>query len=130
MEITGGEPDVVFLSGELCFVDCSGESPAGRRSVCYDLEGLASRKDHPPKHNAVDMAAEMGVQLLNEMQYLELQGLEVLDRKTSSWINTPDEIRNEGGALFGDRRFGRVFIYHNGAQSYYSVRGFRALLKL
>jgi len=133
MEITGGEPDVVAfdqLSGEYVFYDCSAESPKGRRSVCYDLEGLESRKEHQPENNAVDMAAAMGLELLTEDEYRALQQLGQFDVKTSSWIVTPPEIRKLGGALFGDRRYDHVFIYHNGAQSYYAARGFRGSLKV
>ena len=133
MERTGGEPDVVSYdkkTGEYIFVDCSPESPGGRTSVCYDREGWESRKEHRPKNNAMDMAATMGVEMLDEEQYRELQELGNFDMKTSSWVKTPAEVRKLGGALFGDRRFGRVFIYHNGAQSYYSGRGFRASLRV
>lgn len=133
MERTGGEPDLVGhdrKTGEYVFFDCSPESPKGRVSVCYDREGLESRKDHPPKNTAMDMAAEMGIELLTEEQYRELQELGEFDLKTSSWLQTPPEMRKLGGALFGDRRFGRVFFYHNGAQSYYSVRGFRGWLRV
>lgn len=133
MERTGGEPDVVGRdesSGEFLFADCSAESPKGRTSVCYDREGLESRKEHKPRHNAMDMAAEMGVELLTEEQYRMLQRLGEFDTKTSSWIATPADIRELGGALFGDRRFGHVFVYHNGAQSYYSARGFRASVRV
>jgi len=133
MEITGGEPDVVGYdkeTGEYIFYDCSAESPKGRRSTCYDLEGLESRKEHQPENNAVDMAATMGVELLTEEQYRFLQQLGKFDIKTSSWIVTPPEIRKLGGALFGDRRYDHVFVYHNGAQSYYAARGFRGLLKV
>lgn len=133
MERTGGEPDVVgrdSKTGEYIFFDCSPESPKGRASVCYDREGLESRKEHKPKNNAIDMAAAMGVELLTEEQYLELQKLAEFDLKTSSWLKTPAEMRKLGGALFGDRRFGRVFFYHNGAQSYYSGRGFRGWLRV
>lgn len=129
MEKTGGEPDVVgrdAKTGAMLFFDCSPESPKGRVSLCYDREGLESRKEHPPKGTAMDMAAAMGVELLTEEQYGELQKLESFDLKTSSWLKTPTEMRKLGGALFGDRRFGRVFFYHNGAQSYYGARGFRA----
>lgn len=132
MEVTGGEPDVVDLgegSDEICFVDCSEESPDGRRSVCYDREGLESRKAHKPDHTADEMAKAMGINLLTEDQYRKLQEFGPFDSKTSSWLKTPDEMRKLGGALFGDYRFGRVFIYHNGAQSYYAARGFRGLLK-
>ncbi len=133
MEETGGEPDVVSFdkkAGEYIFYDCSAESPKGRRSVCYDQEALESRKEHKPKNSAVGMAAEMGIELLTEEQYHQLQELEKFDTKTSSWIVTPTDIRQLGGAIFGDRRFGRVFIYHNGAESYYGARGFRGSLKV
>ena len=133
MEETGGEPDVIGFdkkSGEYIFCDCSPESPKGRRSVCYDLEALESRKEHKPKHSAVGMAREMGVELLTKEQYHVLQELGEFDTKTSSWAVTPDDIRERGGALFGDRRFGHVFIYHNGAESYYGARGFRGRVKV
>ena len=133
MEATGGEPDVVGLNattGEYLFVDCSPESPAGRTSVCYDREGLESRKEHKPRHTAMDMAAEMGIELLTPEQYQELQRLGEFDRKSSSWVQAPADIRKLGGALFGDRRYGHVFIYHNGAQSYYAGRGFRGSLRV
>ncbi|MBJ8506212.1 DUF4256 domain-containing protein [Acinetobacter seifertii] len=133
MENTGGEPDVVSYDqqkDEYLFVDCSPETPKGRRSLCYDREALENRKDHPPKNSAIDVAKEMGAELLTEEQYHELQMLEELDLKTSSWIATPAEIRKLGGALFADRRYGRVFIYHNGVQSYYAVRGFRCCLRV
>jgi hypothetical protein len=133
MERTGGEPDVVGhdkKTGEYIFYDCSAESPKGRRSVCYDRDGLESRKEHKPEHNATDMAAAMGVELLTEEQYLDLQKLGEFDTKTSSWVKTPPEIRKLGGALCCDRRYGRVFVGHNGAQSYYAVRGFRGSLKV
>ena len=133
MESTGGEPDVVGLdkkSGEYIFYDCSAESPKGRRSVCYDREALEARKEHKPKDNAIDMAAAMGVELLTEGQYRELQKLGNFDLKTSSWIQTPADIRKLGGALFCDRRYDHVFLYHNGADSYYGARGFRASLKV
>ena len=133
MERTGGEPDVVGQdkkTGAYLFFDCSPESPKGRTSVCYDREGLESRKEHKPANNAVDMATAMGIELLTEAQYRELQQLGNFDLKTSSWVKTPADIRKLGGALFGDRRFGHVFIYHNGAQSYYSARGFRGWLKV
>src|SRR6187455_126345 len=133
MERTGGEPDVVGhdkKTGEYVFYDCSAETPKGRTSVCYDREGLESRKEHRPKNTAMDMAAAMGVELLTEEQYLGLQKLGEFDTKTSSWVKTPAEMRKLGGALFGDRRFGRVFFYHNGAQSYYSGRGFRGSLRV
>lgn len=133
MENTGGEPDVVSYDqqkDEYLFVDCSPESPKCRRSLCYDREALKTRKDHPPKSSAIDLANEMGIELLTEEQYFHLQQIEELDLKTSSWIATPAEIRKLGGALFADRRYGRVFIYHNGAQSYYAVRGFRCCLRV
>lgn len=133
MEATGGEPDVINhdkKEDKFVFYDCSAESPAGRRSVCYDREGLDSRKEHKPKTSAQDMAAAMGIELLTEAQYRELQALGEFDIKTSSWVQTPDDIRKRGGALFGDRRYGRVFIYHNGAQSYYGARGFRGVLRV
>jgi Protein of unknown function (DUF4256) len=133
MERTGGEPDVVGhdkKTGEYIIVDCSAESPKGRAGFCYDREGLDSRKEHKPKNNVVDMAAAMGVELLSEEQYRELQKLGNFDTKTSSWVKTPADIRKLGGALFCDRRFGRVFVYHNGAQSYYSARAFRVSLRV
>lgn len=133
MERTGGEPDVVGLdknTQEYIFFDCSAESPKGRRKTCYDLEGLESRKEHKPEHNAVDMAAEMGVELLTEEEYRQLQQLGDFDAKTSSWLKTPAAIRKLGGAIFGDWRYGQVFIYHNGAQSYYGARGFRGVLRV
>ena len=133
MEKTGGEPDVVGQdkkTGEYIFFDCSPESPKGRTGACYDREGLESRKEHKPKHNAIDLAAAMGVELLTEDEYRDLQQLGEFDTKTSSWVKTPGDMRELGGALFGDRRFGRVFIYHNGAQSYYSARAFRASLRV
>lgn len=133
MEKTGGEPDIVGYdkkSGEYIFCDCSAESPQGRRSVCYDREALASRKENAPENNAVDMAAAMGIELLTEEQYRELQELGEFDLKTSSWIQTPAAIRKLGGALFCDRRYDHVFVYHNGAQSYYSARGFRGSLRV
>lgn len=133
MEKTGGEPDVVGFdkkTGEYIFFDCSPESPKGRAAVCYDRAGLESRKEHRPKNTAIDMATEMGVELLNEEQYHELQKLGEFDTRTTTWVKTPPEIRKRGGALFGDCRYGRVFIYHNGAQSYYSARGFRAWLRV
>jgi len=132
MESTGGEPDVIGrddASGTYVFCDCSAESPARRRSVCYDQEALASRKEHQPARSAVDMAAAMGVDLLTEEQYRALQQLGEFDTKTSSWIKTPPELRKLGGALFCDRRYGKVFVYHNGAQSYYAARGFRTTLR-
>jgi hypothetical protein len=131
MERTNGEPDVVRVdqkTGEIVFFDCSPETPRARVSVCYDREGLESRKEHRPKTTAMDLAAEMGVELLTEELYQELQRLGEFDRKTSSWVKTPDAIRERGGALYGERRYDRVFIGHNGAQSYYAVRGFRAAL--
>src|SRR3954467_11898208 len=133
MENTGGEPDVVALdqkSGEYIFFDCSPESPKGRTSLCYDREALDSRKEHKPKNSAVDLAEAMGVELLTEEQYHALQKLGNFDTKSSSWLAAPAEIRKLGGAIFGDRRFGRVFVYHNGAQSYYSGRGFRGWLSV
>ena len=133
MERTGGEPDVVGQdkkTGEYIFMDCSAESPKGRARVCYDREGMESRKEQKPANTAIDLAAAMGIELLTEAQYRELQALGNFDTKTSSWVNTPVEIRKLGGALFGDRRYGQVFIYHNGAQSYYSARGFRGSLKV
>ena len=133
MEKTGGEPDVVGhdkSNGEYIFMDCSAESPKGRRSVCYDREALESRKEHKPKNNAVDMAAAMGIELLTEEQYRSLQQLGEFDTRTSSWVKTPSDIRKLGGALFCDRRYGHVFTYHNGAQSYYAARGFRGVLRV
>ena len=131
MEASGGEPDVIGRdkeTGRLTFCDCSAESPAGRRSLCYDRAALDARKEHKPQGSAIDMAAEMGAKLLTEEQYRALQKLGEFDTKTSSWIVTPPDIRALGGALFCDRRYGKVFVYHNGAQSYYAARGFRALL--
>ena len=133
MEKTGGEPDVIGhdeKSGEFFFVDCAAESPSGRRSVCYDREGLESRKEHKPANSAVDMAAAMGIEILTEEQYRDLQELGCFDTRTSSWVKTPAAIRRLGGALFCDRRYERVFVYHNGAQSYYAARGFRGLLRV
>jgi hypothetical protein len=133
MEETGGEPDVVGFdkeTGEYLFYDCSPESPKGRRSLCYDNEALESRKEYKPKNSAVGMAAEMGIELLTEVQYRDLQQFGKFDMKTSSWVVTPADIRKLGGALFGDWRFGRVFIYHNGAESYYGARGFRGSIRL
>lgn len=133
MENTGGEPDVVAYdqqNDEYLFMDCSPETPKGRRSFCYDREALESRKDHPPKNSAIDIAIEMGVELLTEEQYHQLQKLGEFDLKTSSWLATPDEIRQLDGAIFADRRYGRVFVYHNSAQSYYAVRGFRCCLRV
>ncbi|WP_158800181.1 DUF4256 domain-containing protein [Pedobacter sp. L105] len=131
MERTGGDPDVVNYdqkTDEYIFFDCSAESPNGRRSVCYDREGLESRKEHQPENNAIDMAAAMGIELLSEEQYRTLQKLGKFDMKTSSWLKTPSEIRKLGGAIFADFRYGNVFVYHNGAQSYYGARAFRAWL--
>jgi hypothetical protein len=128
MERTGGEPDVVGIdqkSGAIIFYDCSAESPKGRRSLCYDREALDSRKEFKPEDNVIDMAASMGVELLTEEQYREMQKIEAFDLKTSSWVKTPDKIRALGGALFCDRRYDTVFVYHNGAQSYYAARAFR-----
>ena len=128
MEATGGEPDVIAAAGKAgpyTFCDCSPESPAGRRSTCFDLEALAARKENKPADSAVGMAAAMGIELLTEAQYRQLQALGEFDLKTSSWIQTPPAIRKLGGALFCDRRYGQVFVYHNGAQSYYAARGFR-----
>lgn len=133
MERTAGEPDVVGhdkKTGEFLFYDCSPESPKGRVSVCYDREGWESRKEHRPANNAVDMATAMGIDILTEEEYQQLQTLGKFDQKTSTWVKTPADLRKLGGALFGDRRFGRVFIYHNGAQSYYSARGFRGVVKV
>jgi Protein of unknown function (DUF4256) len=133
MESTGGEPDVVGFdkkTGEYIFYDCSAESPKGRRSVCYDREALESRKEHKPKNSAVDMAEAMGIELLSEEQYLELQKLGNFDAKTSSWLKTPSEIRQLGGAICADFRYGRAFVGHNGAESYYAARGFRGLLRV
>lgn len=133
MEITEGEPDVVGFdkkTGEYIFNDCSAESPKGRRSCCYDEEALESRKEHKPKHSALGMAEEMGIKILNEEQYRDLQKLGKFDTKTSSWIETPADIRKLGGAIFGDWRYGHVFIYHNGAESYYAARGFRGCLRV
>jgi hypothetical protein len=133
MERTGGEPDVVGhdkKTGEYIFYDCSAESPKGRRSVCYDREALESRKEHKPEDNAIDMAAAMGIELLTEEQYRELQKLGDFDTKTSSWVKTPSDIRKLGGGLFCDRRYDTVFVYHNGAESYYAARAFRGSLKL
>lgn len=131
MERTGGEPDVVGgENGKYIFMDCAAESPSGRRSLCYDRAGWESRKDFRPENTAIDMAAEMGIDLLTEEQYRELQKLGSFDAKTSSWLKTPAEIRKLGGAIFGDFRFGRVFIYHNGAQSFYAGRAFRGILRV
>ena len=133
MERTGGEPDVVShdkKTGEYIFYDCSAESPKGRRSVCYDREALESRKEHKPKNNAIDMAADMGIEILTEEQYRELQKLGNVDTKTSSWVKTPANIRKLGGALFCDRRYDTVFVFHNGAESYYAGRAFRGSLRV
>lgn len=133
MEATGGEPDVIGydkMDGTYVFCDCSTESPKGRRSLCYDAEALKSRKEFKPKNSAIAMAGEMGIEMLNEEQYLKLQELEHVDAKTSSWLRSPDSVRKLGGAIFGDFRYGRVFFYHNGAESYYAARGFRGLLKV
>jgi hypothetical protein len=133
MEKTGGEPDVVGHdknTGEYIFYDCSGESPKGRRNVCYDREGQESRKAFKPENNAIDMAVDIGIELLTEEQYRELQKLGNFDTKTSSWVKTPSDIRKLGGALFADRRYGHVFVYHNSAPSYYGVRGFRGSLRV
>lgn len=133
MERTGGEPDVVGQykkTGEYTFCDCSAESPKGRRNVCYDREALESRKEHKPENNAIDLAAAIGIELLTEGEYRELQKLGNFDTKTSSWVKTPSEIRKLGGAIFCDRRYDTVFMYHNSAESYYSTRGFRGLLRI
>jgi hypothetical protein len=133
MQASGGEPDVVGAAGadgRFVFVDCAPESPGGRRSTCYDAEARTARKEHAPKHSAVEMAATMGVELLTESQYRALQALGEFDTKTSSWIATPADVRALGGALFCDRRYGQVFVYHNGAQSYYAARGFRGALRV
>ncbi|WP_458415265.1 DUF4256 domain-containing protein [Schinkia sp. CFF1] len=133
MESTGGEPDVIGhdqMTDEYIFYDCSAESPKGRRSVCYDREALESRKQHKPENTAIDMAADMGIELLTEEQYRELQKLGNFDTKTSSWVKTPANIRKLGGAIFCDRRYDTVFVYHNGAESYYAARGFRGSLRV
>jgi len=133
MEETGGEPDVIArdaATGQIVFCDCAAESPAGRRSLCYDQEALDARKEHKPQGSAVEMAAAMGIALLTEAEYRELQALGEFDTKTSSWVATPADVRALGGALFCDRRYGKVFTYHNGAQSYYAGRGFRGLLRV
>ena len=133
MESTGGEPDVVFhdtATGEYVFYDCSAESPKGRRSICYDHEALEARKEYKPENSAVNMAAEMGIEVLTEEQYRQLQQLGSFDTKTSSWVKTPEAIRKHGGAIFCDRRYNHVFTYHNGAESYYAARGFRGLLRV
>lgn len=132
MESTGGEPDVIAhdkATGHVTFCDCAAESPAGRRSLCYDQRALDARKENRPEGSAVEVASAMGISLLTEQQYLQLQELGEFDLKTSTWIVTPPDIRSLGGALFGDRRYGRVFVYHNGAQSYYATRGFRGTLR-
>ncbi len=133
MERTGGEPDVVSIdkkSGAFLFIDCSPESPAGRRSLCYDREALDARKEHKPKNSALDLAEAMGISLLTAEEYRMLQKFGPFDQKTSSWLTTPDDIRELGGAIFGDYRYGTVFIYHNGADSYYAARGFRGRLSV
>lgn len=133
MESTGGEPDIVLLTDnkdELFFVDCAAETPVGRRSLCYDREGLESRKEHRPVNSAMDLATEIGIEMLDEEQYRKLQSFGKFDSKTSSWLKTPVEIRKLGGAIFADYRFGRVFIYHNTAQSYYGSRAFRGFVKI
>lgn len=133
MEVTGGEPDVIGFekkSGKYTFADCAAESPKGRRSLCYDASALNSRKEHKPADSAMGMAAAMGIELLTEDEYRELQSLGSFDTKTSSWLATPADVRSLGGAIFGDRRYDRVFIYHNGAESYYAARGFRGSLRI
>ena len=133
MELTGGEPDVVGFdkkSGEYIFYDCAAESPKGRRSICYDHEALEKRKENKPKDSAINMAADMGIEILTEEQYRELQQLGIFDIKTSSWVETPADIRKHGGAVFCDRRYDTVFYYHNGAESYYAARGFRGSLRV
>ena len=133
MEMTGGEPDVVAhdkKTGEYIFFDCSAESPKDRRSLCYDHEALEARKEHKPEDSAINMAADMGIEILTEEQYRELQQLGNFDTKTSSWVKTPPEIRKHGGAIFCDRRYNHVFVYHNGAESYYAARGFRGSLRV
>jgi hypothetical protein len=133
MERTGGEPDVIEIDrkmGEYIFYDCSSETPKERRNICYDREALDSRKEHKPKDSALDMAASIGIEILSEEQYRELQKLGSFDTKTSSWLRTPQDIRKLGGAIFGDRRYNTVFIYHNGAESYYGARGFRGSLRV
>ena len=133
MERTGGEPDVVGYddkTGEYLFYDCSAETPADRRNLCYDREALDARKEHKPENSAMDVAAAMGIEILTEDQYKELQKLGNFDLKTSSWLKTPPEIRKRGGAIFGDRRYDHVFVYHNGADSYYGARGFRGSLRV
>lgn len=133
MENTGGEPDVIGVdekTGEIIFCDCAAESPTGRRSLCYDAEALKARKENKPRNSALDLAAEMGIRLLTDEEYRQLQNLGEFDLKTSSWIQTPEKIRKLGGALFCDRRYDHVFLYHNGAQSYYAARGFRGSLRV
>ena len=133
MEASGGEPDVIDRNketGQLVFCDCSAQSPSGRRSTCYDRAALDSRKEHKPKSSAVEMAAAIGIELLSEEEYRALQALGEFDTKTSSWIKTPSDVRSLGGALFCDRRYGKVFVYHNGAESYYAARGFRGVLRV
>lgn len=133
MEITGGEPDVIGFDKKenvFIFCDCATESPIGRRSLCYDRQALDARKANKPLNSAMDLAKEMGIEMLNETQYEELQRIGSFDMKTSSWLETPSDVRKAGGAIFGDRRFGRVFVYHNGADSYYAARGFRGILKI
>ncbi|MDR6782280.1 hypothetical protein ABIE26_001231 [Pedobacter africanus] len=133
MEITGGEPDVVGYdqnTAEYIFYDCAAESPKGRRSLCYDRPAWESRKEHKPESSAMEAAAAMGIEILDEEQYRELQQFGKFDTKTSSWVKTPADVRNHGGAIFGDYRYGRIFIYHNGAESYYAARGFRGLLRV
>jgi hypothetical protein len=133
MENTGGEPDVIGVdpeTGEFVFCDCAAESPKGRRSLCYDREALDKRKEHKPVNCAMDVANAMGIELMTEEEYFDLQKVEKVDARTSSWLKTPDEIRKLGGAIFGDLRYGRVFIYHNGADSYYAARGFRGMLRV
>lgn len=133
MESTGGEPDVIDYdqkTGEYIFYDCAAESPKGRRSICYDQEALDSRKEHKPANSAIGMAAEMGVEILDEEQYRQLQQFGKFDTKTSSWLKTPADIRKLGGAIFADYRYGTIFVYHNGAESYYAARGFRGVLRV
>lgn len=133
MENTGGEPDIVGIdsnNAEFIFIDCSAETPKGRRSLCYDRDALNARKEYKPVNSAIELASEIGIEILNEHEYRELQKFGNFDTKTSSWIQTPDEIRRLGGALFCDRRYNHVFVYHNGAESYYGVRGFRGLLRV
>jgi len=133
MEVSGGEPDVIGYekaTGQYVYCDCAAESPSGRRSLCYDRKALNSRKENKPKGNAVEAAAALGIELLTEAQYRELQQMGEFDTKTSSWVATPDDVRALGGALFCDRRYGKVFVYHNGAESYYAARGFRGVLRV